>query len=173
MAAYVIQPGGPFQFYREAFDPLVQQACVFGCHSVPEQCHEGGVVSDLTLLGNDRILTKVFDNLHRCDNCLSNKDHARRGDLATVLQQLQNEVGFVLVLAASADLLPQKRDRIETDHEQVHARYFVKPGKKLDLTATLEAQNDDMEDDLDATANIEAEDKTVEMPRDKDGARAR
>ena len=44
---------------------------------------------------------------------------------------------------------------------------------ELDLTATLEAQNDDVGDDLDVTANIEADDKTVEMPRDKDGARAR
>ncbi|HSM31166.1 MAG TPA: hypothetical protein VK854_10735, partial [Woeseiaceae bacterium] len=46
---------------------------------------------------------------------------------------------------------------------------------ELDLTATLEAQNDDNSDgdDLDVTASIEAEDKTVEMPRDKDGARAR
>jgi hypothetical protein len=46
---------------------------------------------------------------------------------------------------------------------------------ELDLTATLEAQNDDESngDDLDVTASIEAEDKTVEMPRDKDGARAR
>ena len=44
---------------------------------------------------------------------------------------------------------------------------------ELDLTATLEAQNDDVSDDLDVTANIEADDKTVEMPRDKDGARAR
>jgi len=44
---------------------------------------------------------------------------------------------------------------------------------ELDLTATLEAQNDDSSDDLDVTASIDAEDKTVEMPRDKDGARAR
>jgi hypothetical protein len=44
---------------------------------------------------------------------------------------------------------------------------------ELDLTATLEAQNDDGSDDLDVTANIDADDKTVEMPRDKDGARAR
>ncbi|MDH3586258.1 MAG: hypothetical protein OEQ30_04150 [Gammaproteobacteria bacterium] len=44
---------------------------------------------------------------------------------------------------------------------------------ELDLTATLEAQNDEMSDDLDVTANIDAEDKTVEMPRDKDGTRAR
>jgi hypothetical protein len=44
---------------------------------------------------------------------------------------------------------------------------------ELDLTATLEAQNDDVSEDLDVTANIEADDKTVEMPRDKDGARAR
>ena len=44
---------------------------------------------------------------------------------------------------------------------------------ELELTATLEAQNDEMEDDLDVTANIKAEDKTVEMPRDTDGARAR
>ena len=44
---------------------------------------------------------------------------------------------------------------------------------ELDLTATLEAQNDDSSDDLDVTANIDADDKTVEMPRDKDGARAR
>jgi murein DD-endopeptidase MepM/ murein hydrolase activator NlpD len=46
---------------------------------------------------------------------------------------------------------------------------------ELDLTATLEAQNDDDSDgdDLDVTASIEADDKTVEMPRDKDGARAR
>ena len=46
---------------------------------------------------------------------------------------------------------------------------------ELDLTATLEAQNDDNSDgdDLDVTASIEADDKTVEMPRDKDGARAR
>ena len=44
---------------------------------------------------------------------------------------------------------------------------------ELDLTATLEAQNDDNGDDLDVTATIEAEDKTVEMPRDRDGARAR
>jgi hypothetical protein len=44
---------------------------------------------------------------------------------------------------------------------------------ELDLTATLEAQNDEMEDDLDVTANIKAEDKTIEMPRDTDGARAR
>jgi hypothetical protein len=43
---------------------------------------------------------------------------------------------------------------------------------ELDLTATLEAQNDDS-NDLDVTASIDAEDKTVEMPRDKDGARAR
>jgi hypothetical protein len=43
---------------------------------------------------------------------------------------------------------------------------------ELDLTATLEAQNDDG-DDLDVTASIEADDKTVEMPRDKDGSRAR
>ena len=32
---------------------------------------------------------------------------------------------------------------------------------------------DEMSDDLDVTANIDAEDKTVEMPRDKDGTRAR
>ena len=46
---------------------------------------------------------------------------------------------------------------------------------ELDLTATLEAQNDDDSDgdDLDVTASIEADDETVEMPRDKDGARAR
>jgi hypothetical protein len=44
---------------------------------------------------------------------------------------------------------------------------------ELDLTATLEAQNDDVGDELDVTANIDAEDKTVEMPRDKDGSRAR
>ena len=44
---------------------------------------------------------------------------------------------------------------------------------ELDLTATLEAQNDDVGDDLDVTASIEVDDKTVEMPRDKDGARAR
>jgi hypothetical protein len=44
---------------------------------------------------------------------------------------------------------------------------------ELDLTATLEAQNDDSSDDLDVTASIDAEDKTVEMPRDKDGTRAR
>ncbi len=44
---------------------------------------------------------------------------------------------------------------------------------ELDLTATLEAQNDDVGDDLDVTTEIDAEDKTVEMPRDKDGARAR
>ena len=44
---------------------------------------------------------------------------------------------------------------------------------ELDLTATLEAQNDDDGDDLDITATIEADDKTVEMPRDKDGTRAR
>ena len=44
---------------------------------------------------------------------------------------------------------------------------------ELDLTATLEAQNDDGDDGLDVTASIEAEDKTVEMPRDKDGSRAR
>jgi len=42
---------------------------------------------------------------------------------------------------------------------------------ELDLTATLEAQNDDG-DDLDITATIEADDKTVEMPRDKDGTRS-
>ena len=44
---------------------------------------------------------------------------------------------------------------------------------ELDLTATLEAQNDDDGDDLDITATIEADDKTVEMPRDKDGTRSR
>ena len=44
---------------------------------------------------------------------------------------------------------------------------------KLDLTATLEAQNDASGDALDVSMNIEAEDKTVEMPRDRDGARAR
>jgi hypothetical protein len=44
---------------------------------------------------------------------------------------------------------------------------------ELDLTATLEAQNDDSRDDLDLTASIDVEDKTVEMPRDKDGARSR
>jgi hypothetical protein len=42
----------------------------------------------------------------------------------------------------------------------------------LDLTATLEAQNDDMDDALGMAANVETEDETVEMPRDKDGARA-
>jgi hypothetical protein len=44
---------------------------------------------------------------------------------------------------------------------------------ELDLTATLDAQNDENGDDLDVTASIEADDKTVEMPRDRDGARAR
>lgn len=43
---------------------------------------------------------------------------------------------------------------------------------ELDLTATLEAQNDDVGDDLDITAKIEADDKTVEMPRDKHGTRS-
>ena len=43
---------------------------------------------------------------------------------------------------------------------------------ELDLTATLEAQNDD-DGDLDITATIEADDKTIEMPRDKDGTRSR
>ncbi len=42
----------------------------------------------------------------------------------------------------------------------------------LDLTATLEAQNDDMDDALGMAASVETEDKTVEMPRDKDGTRA-
>lgn len=41
---------------------------------------------------------------------------------------------------------------------------------ELDLAATLEAQNDE---NPDATASVESEDKTVEMPRDRDGARAR
>ncbi len=41
---------------------------------------------------------------------------------------------------------------------------------ELDLATTLDAQNDD---DPDVTASVESEDKTVEMPRDRDGARAR
>jgi hypothetical protein len=43
----------------------------------------------------------------------------------------------------------------------------------LDLTATLEAQNDDMDDVLGMATSIETEDETVEMARDTDGARAR
>ena len=43
---------------------------------------------------------------------------------------------------------------------------------ELDLTASLEAQNDDGDDELAVTATIEADDKTVEMPRDKDGTRS-
>jgi hypothetical protein len=43
----------------------------------------------------------------------------------------------------------------------------------LDLTATLEAQNDDMDDTPGMAASVETEDKTVEMARDTDGARAR
>ncbi len=42
----------------------------------------------------------------------------------------------------------------------------------LDLTATLEAQNDDMNDSHGMAAVVETDDKTVEMPRDTDGARA-
>ena len=41
----------------------------------------------------------------------------------------------------------------------------------MDLTANLEAQNDDLGED-DITAKIEAEDETVEMPKDKGGAKA-
>ena len=37
----------------------------------------------------------------------------------------------------------------------------------LDMTANLEAQNDDVGDDNDVTANISADDKTVEMPKSK------
>jgi hypothetical protein len=44
---------------------------------------------------------------------------------------------------------------------------------ELDLTATLQAQNDDDGDDPDLAATLETDDKTVEMPRDRDGARAR
>ena len=43
---------------------------------------------------------------------------------------------------------------------------------ELELTSTFEAQNDDVGEDLDVTSSIEADDKTVEMPRDKDGSRA-
>jgi hypothetical protein len=42
----------------------------------------------------------------------------------------------------------------------------------LDLTATLEAQNDDMDDALGLAADVETEDETIELPRDTDGARA-
>jgi hypothetical protein len=41
---------------------------------------------------------------------------------------------------------------------------------ELDLATTLEAQNDE---NPDPTASVESDDKTVEMPRDRDGARAR
>ena len=41
---------------------------------------------------------------------------------------------------------------------------------ELDLATTLDAQNDD---NPDVTASVETEEKTVEMPRDRDGARAR
>jgi len=37
----------------------------------------------------------------------------------------------------------------------------------LDMTSNLEAQNDDVGDDNDVTANISADDKTVEMPKSK------
>jgi hypothetical protein len=43
---------------------------------------------------------------------------------------------------------------------------------ELDLTATLEAQNDDMDDALGLAADVETEDETIELPRDTDGARA-
>ena len=44
---------------------------------------------------------------------------------------------------------------------------------ELDMTSELDAQNDASSGDLDVTARIEVEDKTVEMPRNKDGTRAR
>ena len=43
----------------------------------------------------------------------------------------------------------------------------------LDLTATLEAQNDELADTLGMATGVANEDETVEIPRDTDGARAR
>ena len=40
------------------------------------------------------------------------------------------------------------------------------------MTSNLEAQNDDVGDDNDVTANISADDKTVEMPAKNDDAKA-
>ncbi len=44
---------------------------------------------------------------------------------------------------------------------------------ELDLATTLDAQNDDNGNDRDVAASGEDEDKTVEMPQDRGGARAR
>ena len=44
---------------------------------------------------------------------------------------------------------------------------------EFDLSAMLEAQNDDVGDDLEVTANREADENIVAMPRGKDGAGAR
>ncbi len=44
---------------------------------------------------------------------------------------------------------------------------------ELDLATTLDAQNDDNGNDRDVAASVEDEDKTVEMPQDRGGARAR
>ena len=63
--------------------------------------------------------------------------------------------------------------RLVGSHDDTSIEMQLTNLSELDLTATLEAQNDDMDDDLDLTINIETEDKTVEMPRDTDGARAR
>ena len=72
-----------------------------------------------------------------------------------------------------ADEVDDNAGRIVGSEDDTSIEMQLTNLSELDLTATLEAQNDDSSDDLDVTASIDAEDKTVEMPRDKDGARAR
>ncbi len=73
---------------------------------------------------------------------------------------------------AVASLDDDNDDNIVGSEDDTSIEMQLTNMSELDLTSTLEAQNDELDDDLDVTASIEADDKTVEMPRDKDGTRS-
>ncbi len=116
VATNVVEPGGAIELVRQAEHAPLQKLRVARRDAVPEQRHQGGVVGDFALLGDDRVLAEVASDLHRCDDGLGDEQHPRRHHLTAVLHQLKDEVRLPQVLTGGSELFPQKGHRIEADH---------------------------------------------------------
>ena len=86
-------------------------------------------------------------------------------DEFTATQALNQEI------EQAAAELADRMDDVPVGDDDTSVEMQLTNMSELDLTANLEAQNDDLGDD-DVTAKMETEDETVEMPKGKGGAKA-
>ena len=80
-------------------------------------------------------------------------------DEFTATQALNEEI------QKAAEDLAVSMDDDETTGDETSVEMQLANLSDMDLTANLDAQNDEVGDDHDVTANISADDKTVEMPK--------